>query len=163
MSVTTVILRTRQISRSAAHEPHPKGGINDWCWSSKLFQGQDGVFVASISILFFRAGHFLRYPHRSRSDWIRGLECIAWDRFKCPCVSWVERLWFNMRDGLFSRSPEVPIRHIKCMSAFPLQDDVRSLFIYLWLLLTILTNRLSIHGVWRKFIYMVLSIARLFL
>lgn len=107
--------------------------------------------------------HSVGCPAHNRYDSILRFECTALYGCMCQCVSWIQRLQFNMKYGLISQSPEVPIRQIKCMSVLPLPDDVWSLFIYLWLLLIILTNRLSIWEVRGKFIYIILSISRSFL
>lgn len=142
-------------------EPHPKGDVGvqtpSYSRDSMLYVRNPFQHTASI------CEHFVRCPAHSRYDSILRSECTALYGCICQCVSWIHRLQFNMKYELVSQSPEVPIRQIKCMSGLPLPDDVWALFIYLWLLLIILTNRLSIWEVRGKFIYIILSISRSFL
>lgn len=78
------------------------------------------------------------------------------------CESWIKRLQRRMKDELLRRSPEVPMRQTQRVSALPLADDVWSPYL-LMILVIILTSRLSIWEVQRKFICIILSISRSFL
>lgn len=88
------------------------------------------------------------------------LRCLS--RSVCPCESWIKRLQRRMKDELLRRSPEVPMHQTQRVSALPLADDVWSPYL-LMILVIILTSRLSIWEVQRKFICIILSISRSFL
>lgn len=100
----------------------------------------------------------LRHPAHitPRSERIQ----LPFHGFMCPCLSWVEKLQFEMSYELLSRAQ-------RCQSFSPggcqRWDDAQPLFIYLWLLLISWAKRGSIDELQGKFVCIILSIPRSFL